>query len=292
MERLLNINNQDYAIQGNFVKTIRLADEWIEDIPEPESLIMHLREAKIHADILTFWQRLPEIIPKYPYFTELESIAAIPVDSYDNWFTKQIAKQNRATVRKAEKMGVKILTESFNQELVRGVYDILNSIQIRQGRPFVHYGRSIDDIHNELQKNAHRTVFIGAYFEEELIGYIQLVLDGRCAHSFGLIAKEAHRDKSSQNAMLAKAVKICEEKGIEYLIHGLWLPGGLELFKKNNGFVKFDLPRYFVPLTFKGRMVIGSGLHRGVKSLIPVKYKERLKYLKSLYYKKKLSKLQ
>lgn len=290
MEQRVNLDSKELLIHGGFVKTARLADEWLEDVNEPESMIMHLRQSKIRADLFTFWQRLPETQPKYSYTIELESIAAIPVDSYDNWFTKKITKQNRTIVRKAEKMGVNVVIEDFSQKYVKGVFGILDSIPIRQGRPFVHYGRPIEEIHDELQKNAHRTVFIGAYFEEEMIGYVQLILDGRCAQSYGLIAKEAHRDKSPQNAMLAKAVKICEEKGIEFLIHGLWLPGGLGQFKKNNGFVKFDLPRYYIPLTTKGRMTIGLGLHRGVKALLPVEWKERLKHIKSIYYKNRFSK--
>jgi hypothetical protein len=62
---------------------------------------------------------------------------------------------------------------------------------------------------------------------------------------------------------LAKAVERCAEKGIPYLAYAYWLDDGLRDFKRSNGFQKFDLPRYFVPLTCKGEFALNLGLHLG-----------------------------
>ena len=48
----------------------------------------------------------------------------------------------------------------------------------------------------------------------------------------------------------------------------------LDTFKQNNGFAKFSLTRYYVPLTTKGRIAVRLGLHRDMKDALPqsVKY--------------------
>lgn len=40
-------------------------------------------------------------------------------------------------------------------------------------------------------------------------------------------------------------------------------------FKQSNGFQKFDLPRYYVPLTIKGRLFVALKLYRGINALPP-----------------------
>ena len=43
----------------------------------------------------------------------------------------------------------------------------------------------------------------------------------------------------------------------------------LDRFKESNGFVKFPITRYYVPLTRKGRVAIRLGLHRELKDALP-----------------------
>ena len=66
----------------------------------------------------------------------------------------------------------------------------------------------------------------------------------------------------------------CAEKGIPYLVYALWLDDSLGDFKRSNGFQKFDLPRYFVPLTRKGKLALKLGLHRGWKGAVPKQLRE------------------
>ena len=42
----------------------------------------------------------------------------------------------------------------------------------------------------------------------------------------------------------------------------------LDRFKENNGFVKFPITRYYVPLTRKGKLAIRLGLHREFKDAL------------------------
>jgi len=50
----------------------------------------------------------------------------------------------------------------------------------------------------------------------------------------------------------------------------------LDNFKENNGFGKFLLTRYFIPVTRKGRIAIELGLHRELRDVLPQGIKNRL----------------
>jgi hypothetical protein len=99
-----------------------------------------------------------------------------------------------------------------------------------------------------------------------------------------IISKVAHRDLAPTNALLAKAVERCAEKGFQYLVYAYWLDDSLGDFKRSNGFQKFDLPRYFVPLTGKGKLALKLGLHRGWKEAVPKQIKKALKKLRRGWY--------
>ena len=54
-------------------------------------------------------------------------------------------------------------------------------------------------------------------------------------------------------------------------------------FKRRCGFEKTRVPRYFVPLTLKGRLALKFGVHRGWKESIPAGIKGRLKKLRRVW---------
>jgi hypothetical protein len=43
----------------------------------------------------------------------------------------------------------------------------------------------------------------------------------------------------------------------------------LDRFKENNGFVKYSIARYYIPITSKGKLAIRLGLHRDLKDVLP-----------------------
>jgi hypothetical protein len=83
-----------------------------------------------------------------------------------------------------------------------------------------------------------------------------------------------HYDKRPMNALIAKAVELCEQKGISHLVYGQFIYGNrrqssfLE-FKRRNGFEQINFPRYFVPLTLKGELFVRLRLYRGLSGLLP-----------------------
>ena len=89
-----------------------------------------------------------------------------------------------------------------------------------------------------------------------------------------MIAKNLHRDKAPTNALISESIDLCAKKGISYLTYGRYSYGktgtdSLKTFKKRNGFEPMELPRYYVPLTIKGKLAILFRLHRSVSGMLP-----------------------
>ena len=276
-------------IEGKALRVAKLdpwfQQEWFEDIENPEMLIDALQKSRDCPDILTFWQRLPDTEPRYPYQMERDSIAALPIKSYAFWLEKQIDRKVRNKVRKAQKNGIVVKPATFDDQFVRGMTSIFNETPIRQGRQYLHYGKDFETIKREFSRFLFREEIFGAYLGEELVGFIMLADAGKYASLGQIISKIAYRDLAPTNALLAKAVERCAEKGVPYLVYALWLEDSLGDFKRSNGFKKFDLPRYFVPLTSKGKLALKLGLHRSWKAALPNRLKRPLKKLRKFWHR-------
>ncbi len=61
----------------------------------------------------------------------------------------------------------------------------------------------------------------------------------------------------------------CEKRKLPHLVYGYWGTSSLGDFKHNSGFIEMKVPRYFVPLTAKGRLALRLGLHKGWKAALP-----------------------
>jgi Acetyltransferase (GNAT) domain len=280
----MEINGKKILIEGKIPRIARLEQEWCDDAGDPEILADALRKTADGPDILTFTQRLPDLEPQYGYPMELDSMAVLPIKSYDFWWEKQIERQARNKIRKAQKKGVIVRPTDFDDKLIHGMTSIFNETPIRQGRHFLHYGKDFDTIKRQFSRFLFREEIFGAYLREELVGFIFLADAGRYAFLGQIISKIAHRDLAPNNALLAKAVERCAERGFPYLVYALWLDDSLGDFKRSNGFQRFDLPRYFVPLTHKGKLTLKLGFHRGWKEAVPKQLTKPLKKLRRRWY--------
>lgn len=276
-------------IKGRLLKTATFLDEEDLDQPEPESALDEIRaRSKGRIDIFSFCQRLPDIVPKYPFYHEWDSIAVLEFKTHDHWFENILGFKARNKVRKSGKKGVEIKVLDFDDNLVRGIQEIYNEAPIRQGRRFEHYGKSFEQIREANATHLERSVFIGALFEGELIGFIKLVYGDRTARAEQIISKFAHRDKAPTNALLEMAISLSEKRGVPYLVYGIWPKReSLAQFKISNGFERIELPRYYVPLNAKGRIGIRLGLHRELKERIPQAVRDKLFALREDWYNHK-----
>lgn len=277
----VDIAQQTYAIRRGFPSTIALEEEWYEDVENPEMVVAALQgSSSTVADLFTFWQRIPEVDPKFDYHIEWEEIGVLPVQSYDEWLKRQVKPQVRTKVRKADKSGVVVKEVPFDDDFIRGMVDIFNESPIRQGRPFWHYGKDFDTVKEQFSRCTFRERMIGAYVGKEMIGFVMFADAGRYGFPGQIIASLRHRDKAASNALMAKSVEMCAEMGLKHMVYGLWGDDSLADFKRACGFEPVRIPRYWVPLTWKGRLALRYGLHRGWKHLVPPQMKRRLKHLR------------
>jgi len=273
-----SVGSLQLAVTGSWLKTARLADEWHNDVTDPESIIRALKEGGAKADLFSFWQRLPDTEPKFPYYREPDPIAVMPITTYDDWLKKQINSKTRNMLTKAQKKGVVVRPTPFDDQFVRGMKQIFDEAPVRQGMRFWHYKKDVDTLKREFSRYLFREEIFGAYLDEELIGFIFLVNAGNVAMLGQIISVMRHRDKSPNNALIAKAVEICAERKTPYLAYAVWpRPGSLREFKRHNGFECVELPRYYVPLTTKGNLALKLGFHRDLADRLPEDLVTRLK---------------
>jgi len=280
----VEIGGQTYSITHGPLTVVSLEDEWYEDVRDPEAVIASLREqSEFKPDIFTFWQRLPDLEPRHAFHLEWNEIAVLPAN-YDHWWNHQIKSRVRSLVRKSEKEGVVVRETSYDDDFVRGMTAIFNEAPVRQGRRFWHYGKDFETVKRQFSRYVHREHMIGAYYRDEMIGLIMLGNAGEFGLTGQIISSIKHRDKATNNALIAKAVEVCEKVGLKHLVYLFWSDDSLSEFKRRCGFERTKVPRYYVPLTAKGRLGLKVGMHKGWSAMLPLNVKAPLKRLRSSWY--------
>jgi hypothetical protein len=270
------IDGLQVSVKGSFKKLARLRDEYYEYVAQPEEFVTQLRAAKTGADLFTFLQETAERVPRFGFHREAEQISVIPVSNYDHWWKKQLNDKTRNMIRKSQKAGLEVRVAEFNDEFVRGIVGIYDESPMRQGKPFAHYQKPFETVREDNASYRQISDYIGAYFNGELVGFAKLVHRGQVSSLMQIIAKVAHRDKAPTNALIAKAVELCAARGVAFLHYGLWSKRGLGDFKKKCGFEPFEVHRYFVPVSMKGRALLALRLHRRLPEYVPEKWHDGL----------------
>jgi hypothetical protein len=279
LRRILEVDEELEKVvvrKKSFVKIARDAREYEKNVYPTEALFEKLRDMGV--DIFTFIERkwvhpIPQ--PLRSWRKTEDNTALLQVPSYDEWW-RNIGKKTRNMVRKAEKKGVTARVSAADEALAEGIWRIYNETPIRQGRAFPHYGVKLPAVKRNVASQKHST-FIAAYIEDELAGFIQLVHGDKTAIISQILSLQRHWDKAVNNVLLAKAIEVCASQKVKWLIYGrMGNHPSLDRFKQNNGFTRFSLTRYYVPLTAKGRTAIKLGLHREFKDALPESIKYRL----------------
>lgn len=271
-------NGKAFTInRRGLIRLCSLRDEYYEFVQSPEEFVSALkRKPKVRADLFTFIQEITETSPKFRFHQEWDSAAVLSLSSYEHWWKKQINDKTRNMIRKAQKSGVEIRPAEFSDELVRGIELIYNESPMRQGRRFTHYAKDFHTIRREHATFLHRSEFFGAYHDGQLIGFIKLVHGRGVSSLMNIIAMISQRNKAPTNALIAKAVEVCTEKGVPLLQYGTGNSGSIGDFKKHHAFADVRVPRYFIPLNFKGALLLKLGFHRQIQERIPKVWRDRI----------------
>lgn len=284
------IDDKTILITGTLLRTASVKDEVCDSgIDHPADFIRKLQQLDTGADLFVFEQKLPDTTPRYPYPYDLDNHAALEIQSYDHWWNKQIGNDARRMVRKATKQGVTIRLVPFSDDLIAGIKNIYDEAEVRRGKPFWHYNKPFSEVKEDNQSFIDRSDFLGAYFNDELIGFDKIIYTGCWAAQIQLIAQMKHRDKCVINALLSKAVELCAERNVRFLTYGAYTygrkgPDALTDFKKRNGFHSISYPRYYVPLTLKGELAVRMNLHKRIVDILPNPILSVLLRLRNRYY--------
>jgi hypothetical protein len=274
----VEIGGKQIIARGKWIKVASIHDEtWLEtELENPEACIQQLKGQEshgLHADIFTFTQKVPGATPRYNYRTEWESLAVAATARFQDWWEK-LPQETRKNVRRSQKRGVQVQVRAFDDELVRGIKEVNDDSPLRQQMRNQHYGKSIERTKKDYSAFLDRSDFICAFLGSEMIGFLKLVYRGEVASVLNLTTKPSHSDKRPANALVAKAVELCEAKGILCLTYGLFNYGNkrdspLREFKIRNGFEEVLNPRFYIPLTTWGELCLKSNLHRGLLGILP-----------------------
>lgn len=283
----IKVGGQLFSVSKGPLRVASLEDEWYEDLDDPVGVLAGLRRTReVKVDLLTFWQRLPHTQPLYPHYYEWEDIAALPVSTYEHWWKKQINSKSRNMIRKSEKHGVVVRERSYDDAFVRGMAAIFNESPMRQGRPFWHYGKDFDTVKRQFSRFIHREYMVGAYLNEEMVGFMMLGNAGNYCLTGQVISSLRHRGKAPNNALIAKAVQICAERQFPFLVYYYWSHDSLSEFKRHCGFERVAVPRYYVPLSWRGELALRLGAHRGLRAMVPSRIKRALKRARAHWYER------
>jgi hypothetical protein len=266
------VDGKELLVAGRFVKTARLLSEAHVPLEDPVSFVQQVRRSRLRADIFTFVQSVNDRIPKYAFQQTLDQLAVLPITTYDDWFTKRLYNKPRNMIRKALKSGIEIRLEEFSEPLVEGIKAIYDETPIRQGKRNYHYREDLDTIRKGHSRFLERSQFITAYYAGELIGFVKVTFSQEGAFLVNFASKISHRDKAVSSALVAKAVEICADRKSKFVVYGVWGSGGtrgLVEFKVANGFECFEVLRYYVPLTWRGRIALKAGVHQSVVHKMP-----------------------
>jgi hypothetical protein len=273
----MDIGRQTFIVRGGNIRIASLHDEdYVADaVINPAACIRAFKDKRnaIQADLFRFSQKEPDVVPHYHYPLEMRSVAVAHVTSYEDWWQK-VSHGTKCNIKQSRKRGVEIRIISFDDDFVRGIMSIQNESPVRQGRRFYHYGKTFEQVKRDHGSYLNSCDFVAAYFGDELIGFLKMVYRGNAATIMQINSKLAFQDKRPTNALLDQAVRLCEAKGISYLIYGdlsLWnkRESSLRDFKLRNGFEEMLVPSYYVPLTAWGWLCVKSRLYRGMHGILP-----------------------
>lgn len=291
----MRICDREIKVKGRVIKIGRLDGDGYKFLDEPGPVIDDIRRSGARVDLFTFIQRVFELQPRFSYPMELDNFAALPVSTFDHWWAKQVDSKARNMVRKSEKKGAITREVPFDDTLVQGIWEIYNECPVRQGKPFIHYGKDLERVRSEAATFLNSSVFIGTFLQDKLIGFAKLTSDDTNSQAslMHIIAMTKHRDKAPTNALIAQAVRSCADRKIPYLAYASFAYGNkqedsLSDFKRHNGFQRVNVPRYYVPLTRTGRAALRLGLHHSLVDHVPESVISRLREIRNYWYNRKL----
>ena len=277
LKDILDVDHDIESLQVKKIVSVKIAhsvQEYERTLNLTDAFMEKLWERGI--DIFTFLERkwccsIPN--PPSTWIKTEDNVGLLDIKDYASWWS-DVGKKTRNMVRRAEKSGINVTVVEPSEKLAEGIWKIYNETPVRQERAFSHYGEPLKSVFGNVI-GAKNSIFVGAFLQDELVGFIQLVNGENVTVIAQILSMQKHWDKALNNALLAKAVEICASNGARWLMYGrIGNHPSLDKFKESNGFNKFPITRYYIPLTRKGKIAMRLGLNRDVKDTLPSVYQK------------------
>ena len=227
---------------------------------------------KNNIDIFTFIERrYISPLEKYlyskvksldiPVFTFYERLAVLRIKSFDDWW-HAIGKKTRNMVRKAIRKNATTEVVYENTQLLKNakaIWKLYNETPIRQNKRYIGYGMPLEKIIERFRnlELLHRSLVVLARYNERVVGFTHIIIGDHAGMVRTFLSSIYYRNIPISNLMMAKVVEELAKRNINFLIYGhMGIQPGIELFKKNNGFKMHICPRYFIPITKKGMIIL------------------------------------
>jgi predicted O-methyltransferase YrrM len=169
-----------------------------------------------------------------------EAVALLDVQASDDDYLKQIGDKSRNMLRKADRNGYVSRVFEHNDHL-EDLHAIHTSKEVRSGRPLTDAYREFPQAIRADQGlcRRHGRIFVGAFRDDHLWGYAQLVLCDELAVINRFMGHGERLRDGIMNAVVAHLRQICHERGGVVAINYLTLRSsteGLDRFKRSVGF--------------------------------------------------------
>src|SRR5260370_23193993 len=130
------VNGKKVFAEGRWLRMamVRSYEMMVNELENPELYIKKLREdgtRDIKADIFTFTQKIPATTPKYPYPMECESVAAIHLVTFTEWW-ESLPQETRKNGSRSQKRVVVISVKDFDLHLIEGIREGEHGSLLRQ----------------------------------------------------------------------------------------------------------------------------------------------------------------
>ncbi len=180
-------------------------------------------------------------INEYKFYFHPVAVICIP-DSIESYL-KNIGAKSRNMNKKAEKSFIFCKVFNWNEKLDE-IFEINKSSPNRQGREmdksYTLYPKKLEN----LNESDYSIIHIGAFIEENLIGYVELYIYGNFAMTNRILGHKNYLKFGVMNLMIKKCVEYAIENSIEY-INYLTMQNrkynSLSAFKNRVGFREYSL---------------------------------------------------
>lgn len=280
----IDVGTTRIVVRGRWLRSARLFDEELvedKDFPGVDAIKQALLASRHGADYICLARPFSTnfSVPDEAVRSN-DNAAVLSTQSFNSWWTS-LPQETRKNARLCIKRGVDVRPVPFSDDLVAGIKQIYDETPVRQGRRFWHYGANLLRVKELNQTYLPRSQFVGAYYNDKLIGFVKYIIVDKRAILIQIIAMQSHRDKRTIYGLIRTTVQLCESQGLQLLIYdkydyGVHRDSTLSEFKRRCGFLPHSFARYHIPLTKFGLLACHMGLHLGLRHIVPLFVTTRL----------------